>query len=446
MIYKVARLIQYIVLVGFLADVSGCSQRLLSDPQEAVTRLETDFTCENAPFNTPISRLDDHRIKNEVDRLAVPLIDNEENVGMVVAVSVAGAPPQSFSYGYRDLASHTPMSTDTVFALGSVTKSLVVSLLLVLNDKGLISLDDEIGHYLPADMELADPRVRKITFRQLASHTSGLPREPVEIHSLFKLIEYTFDGNNIYSHLDERYVLDYLQKVKLPDEPAKDAVYSNMGMGLLAYLMTQHMGKDLQTLLNKHLFSPLQMNNTSVMLTDTLRSRLATGYAGDQPYFMRRNTPLENWTFSPMMVGTGGAYSTASDLIRFLWAHLGYMPNGDIQTGNLHNGMMPASAGQNSIEEVLKPSRNILGRHNTQFLTMGWYVDQAEPYKMPLYYYHGMISGFNAYIGFEPSQKIAVVVLRNNFNWSDKVGHNLLVRLSLAMQGANHQCLSARLE
>ncbi|CBL46053.1 Hypothetical protein HDN1F_24700 [gamma proteobacterium HdN1] len=437
--------------------LTACSNRYLYDPAQAVSRLEVASAC-TVETNTHQweNHLDAQSIKDEVDRLANPLVMSHENVGVVVSVSVAESAPQTFHYGYKNLARHQQMTNDTVLALGSVTKSLVVSLLLVLDQKGLISLDDSIGNYLPPQMPLVDPRIAKITFRQLASHKSGLPREPVELESLEKLLKYTFTGENIYSHLSDRYLFTYLQTLTLPPDDEIKPIYSNMGLGILAYSIERHMGQNLQSLLNEHLFRPLGMSSSTLVRADVDPSRIAMGYSGDQPYFMRRNTALPNWTFSPVMIGTGGAYSTAPDLMRFLRAHLGYLPEVDSATAAATNStttttesVLPEHAmldERNALVEALKPSRAIVAHHRKQYLTMGWYVENVLPGHKPVYFYHGMISGFNAYIGFEPSQKIAVVVLRNNFNWEDKIGHNLLARLSLAKQQSDQRCLAKAME
>ncbi len=379
------------LLIIFL--ISGCSGRLILAPEASITRLAQGGGW-----------------KNEVDRLVNPLIKSKENVGVVVAILDENQQTEIFPYGLRNKESQLPVNKETLFGVGSVTKSMVVSLMLVLNQRGILSIDDKIGDLFPADIQFKDPRIRDITFAQLASHTSGLPREPVKIESLIALIYYTFTNKNIYSHLTKEAIYNYLQELELPQDPVAEPTYSNIGIGLLAHFLTLKTGQDLESLLNQYLFKPLDMKHTVIALKPEDKARLATGYAGDQPKFIPRNTPLENWTFSSVMVGTGGAYSTAEDLIRYLKAHLG-MSN-------------------TSLDVALQKSRKILGQDGSHFLTMGWYVDYLSEYGTYLYYYHGMISGFNCYIGFEPVSQVAVVVLRNNFNWEDVVGHNLLLRLS----------------
>ncbi|GAA4361178.1 serine hydrolase domain-containing protein [Kangiella marina] len=363
------------------------------DPEDSVVRLSNGAS-----------------LKSEVDRLVIPLIDSEENIGAVVAVLDQNQQSSVFAYGHKDKDKKTKLSGDTLFGIGSTTKSLVVSLLLAMDDQGVVSLDDTIADLLPAELTFADPRIRDITFGQLASHTSGLPREPVKFESLAALWHYFFTGDNLYSHLTDEAVYTYLQEFELPSDLDDAPTYSNIGVGLLAHFLTLKTGQDLETLLNTYILQELDMQNTVIKLTPEATMRLATGYSGDQPWFIERNTPLDNWIFSSVMLGTGGVYSTAEDLIKYLKAHLR-------QSGT-------------KLDTILQQSRTIMGEDGRHFLTMGWYVDYLPDYDRHFYYYHGMISGFNCYIGFEPETEIAVVVLRNNFNWQDKVGHNLLLRMS----------------
>lgn len=383
----------HIMLAVLIFLISGCSSRQLLSPEKSLTRL-----MQNANW------------QQEVDLLVNPLIESNDNIGVVVAILDENQQISVFPYGHKNKESLTAMSQDTLFGIGSTTKSMVVSLMLALDDQHIISVNDTIGELLPHNMVFKDHRIQKITFAQLASHTSGLPREPFDSATFSSLMKYFFTGNNLYDHLTEKYVYDFLQNFELAENLSEAPTYSNIGIGLLAHLLTIKTGQDLETLLNQYLFKPLNMKKTVIKLDPTSESTLATGYAGDQPLFVPWNTPLDNWIFSSVMVGTGGVYSTAPDLIKYLKAHL--------------------AESNTRLDTVLKQSRKILGRDGSHFLTMGWYVDYLPKYDTHLYYYHGMVSGFNCYIGFEPRTEVAVVVLRNNFNWGDVVGHNLLLRLA----------------
>ena len=341
--------------------------------------------------------------------MAQPLIDKRENVGVVVSVLEESGRTSNYAYGFSDKEKQQLMTEDKIFGIGSVTKPLVVALLLALDNQGILSVNDPIGPFLPKDLVLTDPRVRDITLGQLASHTSGLPREPVQPQSLGALLNYVFTGDNLYARLTPQVLFDYMGEVELMDAPGQSARYSNIGVGLLAHFIVVKTGRDLDSLLKQYIFEPLGMNNTRLTYIAG-DEQYTTGYSGDQPYFIARNTPQPNWTFSSVMIGTGGGYSTGPDLIKFIRANLG-------QSGTY-------------LDEVLKKSRIPLGTSGDELLTMGWYLKELPEYHTRIYYYHGMVGGFNCYIGFEPDAGVGVAVMRNNFNWTDTVGQNLVVRLA----------------
>jgi CubicO group peptidase (beta-lactamase class C family) len=381
------------ILILLTVLLSGCSTRQLLAPDETVARLSQGGSW-----------------KNEVDRLVNPLIESRDNIGVIVAILDEKQQVSIFPYGYKNDQDKTVITENTLFGIGSTTKSMVVSLMLALDEQGMISINDTIGELLPASFKLKDPEVNNITFAQLASHTSGLPREPFNLDSFTSLMTYFFTGDNLYGHLTEEAVYAFLQDFKIEKQPEGAPTYSNIGIGLLAHFLTLRTGQDLESLLKQYIFEPLDMQHTVIKLNSDDKARLATGYAGDQPLFIPWNTPLNNWTFSSVMLGTGGIYSTAPDLIKYLKAHL--------------------AKSKTQLDIILKQSHKILGKDRAHFLTMGWYVEQLPQYDSNLYFYHGMVAGFNCYIGFEPETEVAVVVLRNNFNWHDVVGHNLLLRLS----------------
>lgn len=397
------RSITPLILCSVLLFLCGCSQRLLRDPSDTVSRLSGGGS-----------------LQLEVDLLARPLIASDENVGVVVSVFDGHSPTQTFAYGYQDRHSRKPMTPDTVFAIGSVTKPIVVSLLLAMEEKGIVSLKDPIGPFLPGNIAFQDPRIRDISFGQLASHSSGLPREPLEIDSILALGRYVVSGENVYGHLTEEHVFNYLKDYHLPDPPSEHPRYSNIGLGLLAHLLTVRTGKNLDTLLQEYLFAPLGMRHSYIEIPPDSSIERATGHAGDQPFFIARNTPLPDWNFPSMMRGAGAAYSNGPDLIRLLKAHLG------------RSGTPLDQAFRRSLSPVARD-----GRH--AFFTVGWIEEPHPEYGVQLYYYHGMVSGYNCYVGFEPVSGVAVAVLRNNFNWQDKVGHELLLSLAvLAKQSGSH--------
>ena len=372
----------YVCLIFQIWSVA-CSERSIQNPDAAIVRLQSGFS----------------ETRDEVSRLAEPLIRSHKNVGMVIGIIDHQQKQSFYAYGLSDQENKTAMITDNVFAIGSVTKSLLISLLRILDEKNIVKLDDQVGEFFPENFKFSDDKVKQISLYQLASHTSGLPREPLTLMSLGRFINYLFTGENLYSHLTKETVYSFLKEVELSEPDRDNHSYSNIGIGLLGHLITLKTGKKLEDLLRIHLLVPLGMKLTTLVPNGEYKKRLATGYSGDQPYFISRNTPLDNWQFSTMMIGTGGAYSTAHDLLNLLKAYLS-ISNTDLDYVLGHRGDKPP---------------------------LGWDHSLINEHQVQIFYFHGMIAGFNCYMGIEPESRSAVVVMQNNFNWVDKVGQNLLL-------------------
>ena len=137
------------------------------------------------------------------------------------------------------------------------------------------------------------------------------------------------------------------------------------------------------------------------------------GHVGDQPYFMRRNAPLKPWDMGEVMTPSGGIYSTVTDLLIYAKYTL--------------------AMGKSSLNPVLlKTTEPKIDQQDGETSGLGWTVSDVGRDHILITYKHGMTSGYSAYIGMNMAKKIAVVVLCSSFNWNDKIGHNLLLRLSQA--------------
>jgi CubicO group peptidase (beta-lactamase class C family) len=212
--------------------------------------------------------------------------------------------------------------------------------------------------------------------------------------------------------MDKTWLRAYLKSYKTSDHSHR-FLYSNIGYGLLAYLIEVKTEKSFQELVSAKLFSPLSMPDTTFSLSKEQHGRLAAGHAGDQPFFMKRNARIASWDMGEIMSPSGGVYSTANDLLRYAKSLLSteYSPLEAFAAGITEPKGDP---------QAMQPS------------TTGWSVAESRYDHTPIIYKQGMTSGYSAYIGINRSRNIAVVVLCSSFNWKDKIGQNLLLRLSSA--------------
>ena len=168
--------------------------------------------------------------------------------------------------------SRGPPTANTGFRIGSITKVFTSLMMLMLRDTGkLKSIDDNITNYLP-EFSIQNPfqTHRGVTFRQLSSHMSGLPRNP-PCPGLFET------GCNLsYSQ-----IYDNLAKMRLMFPPGTQPEYSNLGFGLLGRVLEKIQGPTWEEQVEETVIKPLKMNNTGNAFTPDAIKKLAVGYYSD---------------------------------------------------------------------------------------------------------------------------------------------------------------------
>lgn len=207
--------------------------------------------------------------------------------------------------GFRkDMDSILPINnSDSVFEIGSITKAFTATLLADLVIKGSLTLEDDINAHL--DYDLKDNL--KITFKQLVTHTSGLPRVPPALSSP------SLSLANPYKDYSEKELKTYLTNFLILDTvPGAVSSYSNLGFGLLGHVLEAAADHTYEELLSAQIFSKYNMEKST---TDRakIHDRLVTGIND-------RGEQVPNWDMAVHM-GAGGILSTTRDLSKFALAH-----------------------------------------------------------------------------------------------------------------------------
>lgn len=342
-----------------------------------------------------------------VDELVTEYMQSKQVSGMVVAVIEHNGPAKFYCYGVTDAKNHYPVTPDTLFALGSLSKGITAEVITLMVNEGRLQWNDTLPTLLPPGTPLSAD-AQKITLIQLVTHTSGLPRQPMNLLSLEHLLRYLRDGENFYQDLDNDGVLNYLSTFRAPltHEPR----YSNLGYAILGYILKYQSGQSVETLAEQKIFQPLGMNHSSFD-PQSLRAfpQRALGHAGDQPKFIARGALTPDWVFSNNMIGAASLYSDARDLIEYTRAH--FSPT---QSAVLNKAFRDVSVDYYPRE---KEAANI-----------AWITDTYGQQKIT--YQVGYIGGYSSYIGFDKENQNAVVVLQNSFNWSNYIGHALLKHIA----------------
>jgi CubicO group peptidase (beta-lactamase class C family) len=354
-------------------------------------------------------------LRAEVDSVVQPLIARGDTPGAEVGILLPDGSMQFFGYGVADRDTGRTPDADTLFAVGSVSKAFLGTIADLLVQEGRLSWDDTLGNVMPADAK-ASRDARAITLLQLATHTSGLPRQPYTRPILVPFFRYLFTGESFYDPLDQDFVFDYLSDFSAPS--AVEYEYSNIGYGLLGYAIERETGLTLDTLLQRDIVAPLGLTETGYV-PEALPGYAvrAHGYAGDQPKFIRRGAPVPDWTFTPLMRGSAALYSSARDLLIFARAHFAASatPLGRAMADTLR-------------VRLLRPRESV---------GVAWTADHVNGEDIS--YILGVVAGYTSYLGLDTRHHIAIVALRNSFSWDESIGGRLLVRLGRAQDLAAGQ-------
>src|SRR5712671_2870643 len=196
-------------------------------------------------------------------------VDAEKMVGGVVVGIVDEHGASVISYGKLDNGTDQDVNGDTLFEIGSDTKTFTALLLQDMIERGDMKLDDPVGKYLPERVKMPTRNRKEITLRELATHTSGLPSMPDN-----------FDpkrADNPYADYTVEKLYAFLSDYKLTRDPGAESEYSNLGMGLLGQAIALKAGTNFESLVVDRICRPLKMDSTRITLTPELNSRFAVG-------------------------------------------------------------------------------------------------------------------------------------------------------------------------
>jgi CubicO group peptidase (beta-lactamase class C family) len=227
--------------------------------------------------------------------------------GAVVAIVKGGEVLAVKGYGYANLENKTPVDAEhTVFRLASVSKVFTATAVLQLVQEGKLRLDENVNdHYLKL-FQLDEPYPRAVTLQELLTHTAGFDDRTIGItsHSAAEQIPL---GPYLARRLAARVML-----------PGDQYSYSNDGFSLAGYIVETQSGEPFAQYIRNHIFAPLEMRNSSFVITPDIAANLAVGYDYDYRHKTFAPLPLDY----PNIVPAVSLVSTASDMAHFMIAEL----------------------------------------------------------------------------------------------------------------------------
>ena len=277
---------------------------------------------------------------------------------------------------------------DSVFEIGSITKTFTGTMLAKLVYEGKVNENDPVKYYLPFTLNQSSLNGKEMTLVQLANHTSGLPFEPSNVKND---VQYPFDQYAPYKSYRTERLYDYLShQLVLQSTPGEKRTYSNLGCGLLGHILTLISRKSYEELLFETICKPLGMHNTFVELTPVREREMVHGRYPNGDVLILGDGDCGALT------GCGGIKSSAKDLVKYLRANM---------------------ADTTYFYLAQKPTKQF-DEHFSGALGWAPYSERSKVHQGAF----GATPGYTCGVIFERNAHVGVVVLSNVSNYLDAKG------------------------
>lgn len=330
--------------------------------------------------------------------------------GLVVGDSLVWA--RGFGHADPREDRQVPMTAGTLSRTGSISKSFTAVLLLSLVEDGVVALDEPVARHVPELGNLPDrpPGADSITFRQLASHTAGLVREPG--------LEDAAEGP---LEAWEAKILASIHTTPFRSQPGAEYSYSNIGVGILGHALARAAGRPFTTLVYERILERLGMIRTTFEVPLELRALLARGHANGEDGVVDTERPAVEHRGRGYKVPNGGVYSTVEDLARFV--------------SGVTGASEPAILGPSSrrrLWTILTPGDDPRG------YGLGFYV-RKRPGGTRFVGHGGSVAGYTAHLVFEPRSRTGVILLRNYNRGETDLGEAAAAVLAAVVDAGNER-------
>ena len=292
------------------------------------------------------------------------------------------------SYGNAEAKISLTANQDTVYRVGSITKMFTATMLEQLVEAGKVKLSDPVEKYFP-EINTVPKKYKDappITLLQLATHTSGLSREP----------DHTATYVTGEPEAWKESLIAALPHVHYESEPGKRYSYSNIGYAVLGAALEQAAGQPYLEYLPQHIFIPLGMTHTSLVLTPEVQSHLAKGFQMNLVGSLSSaESDLENRTGRGYKVPNGAIYTTVGDMAKFASFLMGKGP-ADV--------LAPSGLLRYQNQYVVPTGEPAVGGYGLgiMFIREGRYIAAGH---------NGAVNGFSAALYMNREAGVAVMVL-----------------------------------
>ena len=259
-----------------------------------------------------------------------------------------------------------------IFEIGSITKVFTANILAksVIDNK--IKLSENINDYLNIKFK----NNISISFKSLANHTSGLPRMPSNFEHEYGT------SDNPYKHYDDKYLKDYLINfMEIDNKNTGNSEYSNLGMGLLGFTLSNIYNLNYEELYQKYIFSKHNMKNTTFNI-NLVNEKLVKGLDSEGNY-------TSNWELASLS-SAGGILSNVEDLAKYGIAHFN----------------------KSNLDLMLMTKKTVKVDDQVD-VGLGWHIINSEKSDNKWHWHNGGTGGYTSSMAIDIKNLVGVIVLSN---------------------------------
>jgi CubicO group peptidase (beta-lactamase class C family) len=326
--------------------------------------------------------------------------------GDLAPATDAGVTIGVVSHGKQQIFTYGVAKPDSVFEIGSITKTFTALLLAQMVEQGKVKLDEPVRELLPAGTVAKPSTAAEITLLDLSDQHSGLPRLPDNLHPT--------DIKDPYADYSAKLLYAYMSRHGVALPPDAPFGYSNLGVGLLGQALANRAGLNYADLLREQITAPLGMHDTGIALTPEMKTRLIAGHDG-------QHRPAGEWSLNAL-AGAGAIRSTAADMLIYLEAqlHPDELPESVLTTPQ--GKTLPAAISAcHVIHAEATPGLHI---------ALNWFRYDSTG----SYWHNGATGGYSSYALFNPGKDFALIVLSNTSvapdAFTDRLGLHIAQRLA----------------
>ena len=353
-----------------------------------VSRFAMMITLASALVGT--ARAEDKLLAETVDFTGTFIFLEAKVPGLVIGVVRNG---ETVVRGYGEIAKGSGKAPDgdTPMRIGSITKAFCGATLASMVADGKVAFTDRLQDRLGWDVTVPSRDGKEIRLIDLVTQASGLPREA--------------EDTSGETPTSDRSKEDYIASLKsdpLLFAPGTGVLYSNFGFDMLAQALANAAGKPYPELLKERVLDPAGLKDTSFDLAEADEARAMQGHNFD-------GSPMPFIRTSPMIVGAGGLYSTANDMVRWIAWHLDRFSPKQAEMRLLDHAVYLDRDG-------LNPAFGMDEGGMMDAMGLGWVVMRPEGFRPLILHKSGGLQGQFSFVALAPTRGVGVFVSMNQFS------------------------------